>query len=103
MFDFSRISETISGLFGRPAIDEAAASNITTILERTGIDPAYLAALDPAHIAEILQQHGIDPHLLEGVDLAALSQGADHPEILQSRHLEPGGEVSAPTTKGSGT
>lgn len=84
MFDLRRISEMISGLLGRSAIDEAAASNITTILERTGIDPAYLAGLDPAHIAEILQQHGIDPHLLAGVDLAALSQGTDHPDVLQS-------------------
>lgn len=84
MFDLSRISEMISGLLGRPATDEAAASNISTILERTGIDPAYLAGLDPAHIAEILQQHGIDPHLLAGVDLAALSQGADHPDLVQS-------------------
>lgn len=72
MLDFSKIAQTIGGVFSsqQPAALPDAAQ-ITDILAQAGIDPAILEGLSLPEIANLLAQHGIDPSQL---DPAALSE-----------------------------
>ncbi len=72
MFDFNRIVEGVTGLFGSSEIVQQAAQHlgagqILDVLQNQGFDLAALQELAPDQIVELLGQSGLD--------VSALSEG----------------------------
>ena len=89
MFDLSRLTASMAGIFGGSTVADAFASSapgLQDLLQNAGIDPAELAGLTPAAATELLAQYGIDPStLMDGQIEQLLSQfGVEGqiPEVL---------------------
>jgi hypothetical protein len=83
MFDLSKVSETLSGLFGNGAAPGVIrSSGVLDLLQNAGIDPSLLEGLDQAQILELLSQHGVDPSLLGTDQINELLHNFAIPEQL---------------------
>jgi hypothetical protein len=81
MFDFSRITDAISGLVGALGSEAGAqASNLTDMLQTAGVDPGMLAGLSETEIASLLGSYGIDISQFAEGELGQLVQGLGLPE-----------------------
>lgn len=74
MFDFSRLTDTLSDLAGQVLSGNSASSatDLTGLLENAGIDPSALTGLSETEILTFLGEHGIDPSQLGEGQLAEL-------------------------------
>lgn len=78
MFDFSKITETISGLLpGNLQQLPMDGAGITELLANAGVAPALLDGLSQDEAFALLQQHGIDPSLLDLGQLSEVLQNAN--------------------------
>ena len=78
MFDFSKITETISGLLsGNQHQSPLEASGIADVLANAGISPALLDGLSQDEIFVLLQQRGIDPSQLDASQISEILQNAN--------------------------
>jgi len=89
MFDLSRLTASMAGIFGASAVADALSSaspGLQDLLQNAGLDPTELAGLTPTAATELLAQYGIDPStLMDGQIEQLLSQfGAEGqiPEAL---------------------
>ena len=74
MFDLSRLTEVVSGLFGGTAATELLqGSELINVLNNAGIDPSQLAGLGEGQITDLLAEHGIDPSQFAAADLQSLA------------------------------
>jgi hypothetical protein len=61
MFDFSRFTETISGLVGSIGSDAVAqAQGLPEVLQNVGLDPSILTGLSETEIGSLLASYGVD-------------------------------------------
>lgn len=74
MFDFSRLTDTISEIAGQvlPGNTPYPATDLVALLENAGIDPSALTGLSENEILTFLSEHGIDPSQLGEGQLAKL-------------------------------
>lgn len=73
MFDFSRLTESLSGLFGNaPVADSPMSGDAMSLLQNAGLDPGLLEGLTQHQLFEMLAQYGIDPAQLGADQLAQL-------------------------------
>jgi hypothetical protein len=73
MFDFSRLTDTISGFLGGGQ-DAGQLGGIQEVLQNAGLDPSLLQGLDQAQIFDLLSQYGIDPSQLGADQINELVQ-----------------------------
>jgi hypothetical protein len=78
MFDLSRLTASMAGIFGASSVADAlgsAAPGLQDLLQNAGLDPNALAGLSPDAATELLTQYGIDPSaLMDGQLEQLLSQ-----------------------------
>ena len=83
MFDLSKLTETVGGLFGNSSVAETLQSGVgSELMQRLGIDPTALEGLAPDQILDLLQQHGIDPSQLAPDQISELLQSLGGHEQL---------------------
>lgn len=82
MFDFSRLTDTISGLVGSLGSQSDAAQTLPDLLQNVGLDPSILSGLSETEIGSLLASYGIDisqfaeGELTQFVEGLGLSEGA---------------------------
>lgn len=84
MFDFARITETISGLVGSLGSEAGAqAQSLPDLLQNVGLDPSILTGLSETEIGSLLASYGIDisqfaeGELTQFVEGLGLTESAD--------------------------
>ena len=83
MFDFSRLTDTISGLVGSLGSQAGTAQSLPDVLQNVGLDPSILSGLSETEIGSLLASYGIDiSQFAEGemtqfVEGLGLSEGAN--------------------------
>ena len=83
MFDFSRLTDTISGLVGSLGSQAGTAQSLPEVLQNVGLDPSILSGLSETEIGSLLASYGIDiSQFAEGemtqfVEGLGLSEGAN--------------------------
>jgi hypothetical protein len=60
MFDFSRLTDTISGLVGSLGSQAGTAQSLPDVLQNVGLDPSILSGLSETEIGSLLASYGID-------------------------------------------
>lgn len=61
MFDFSRLTETITDLVGSFTSQSEQGTSVLDALQSAGLDPSVLTGLSEAEIANLLEGIGVDP------------------------------------------
>ncbi len=85
MFDFAKLTDTVSRLLGGTAVDITEQSGgIHDLLQNAGLDPGLLQGLDQTQIFELLSQYGIDPSQLGADQINELAQTFGVSEHLTS-------------------
>ena len=83
MFDFSRLTDTISGLVGSLGSQAGTAQSLPEVLQNVGLDPSILSGLSETEIGSLLASYGIDisqfaeGELTQFVEGLGLSEGAN--------------------------
>jgi hypothetical protein len=83
MFDFSKITGSLSSLAGGdPASDAAQPGSTLQDLGAAGLDPGMLEGLAPQEIVGLLSEHGIDPSQFSPDQIGELTQSMGVPQSL---------------------
>lgn len=81
MFDFTKITETLSGLAGN---NDAAQQGgpLQEMIQAAGLDPDMLQGRGPQEILGLLSEHGIDPSQFTPDQISELAQSAGIPQSI---------------------
>lgn len=81
MFDFSRLTDTISGLVGALGPEAAGhAQSLPEVLQNVGLDPSILTGLSETEIGSLLASYGIDISQFAEGELTQFAEGLGLPE-----------------------
>lgn len=84
MFDFTKITETLSSLTGGDTANETLlhGETLQQIIEGAGLDLNMLQGLAPDELAGLLADHGLDPSQFSSDQLSELAQTAGVPQPI---------------------